>query len=411
MIKKIKQKTSFYGSNNPVYVYYLLVFLEQLSFGLHATIYVLFLLSQNLNLFQVNVVNFVFMVSIFLFELPTGAFADLYGRKKSLILGYLILSFAFYIYFISYSFNMFLLAECIAAIGFTFISGAQEAWIADAVKKQKIQQNIDLVFSHGHIISRFASLLSGLVGAYIGTVSLRIPMELTSFFLFITAIFVFFFVQETYYKQKNLQENTSIKSLITTAKEGIRYASLHRVIMILIIISFLTSFAFQSPNMYWSPRFNELAGNQIWIVGWVWAGISLSMMFGSYLIKSLIKKEKSYTQICIAAMLCLGIPLFISAASNIFSIVLISFLLYEVGRGMHQPIQKGYLNNFLSPHHRATVFSFDSMIGKLGAAVGLLLMGLLAKNTSIQTAWVVSALLILSAIPLYILAGKKNHRS
>lgn len=408
MVKNSTPHVSRYAINNNITIYYIMVFLEDFAFGIHASIYVLFLLSQNLNLFQVNVVNFVFMISCFLFELPTGAFADLYGRKKSLILGYLFLSFAFYLYFISHSFGMFIFAEFIGAIGFTFISGAQEAWIADAVREHTPQKNIDLIFSHGQIIARFAGLISGLIGAYIGTISLRLPMEFTSLFLFITAVFVYFFVRETYTRPKPLQKQVNILSLISTAKEGIRYASFHRIIMLLIIISFLTNFAFQAPNMYWSPRFNELAGNQIWIVGWVWVGVSLSMMIGSYIIKKLLKKEKSYTQISIAAVLCLGIPLFLSASSHIFSIVLVSFLLYEVGRGMHQPIQKSYLNSFLSPTHRATIFSFDSMVGRLGAAIGLLVLGLIANQTSIQTSWIVAAIVILTTIPFYIIAEEYN---
>ena len=403
-IKTFNSKYS--GNKNPVPVYYFLVFLEDLAFGLHASIYVLFLLSQNLNLFQVNVVNFVFMMGCFLFELPTGAFADLYGRKKSLVLGYLLFSFAFYLYFISNSFVMFVLAEAIGAIAFTFISGAQEAWIVDEVKKSTSTKRIDLVFSHGHIISRFAGLLSGLIGAYIGVLSLRIPMLLTAIMLFLTAVYVLFVVKERFIKPEKVQGITRVRSLIVTAKEGIKFASFHKVILMILITSFLTNFAFQAPNMYWSPRFNDLAGNQIWIVGWIWAGMSLSMMTGSYVIRYFINRDKSYTQISIIAILLIGVPLLLSALSNIFSIVLISFLLHEVGRGMHQPIQKGYLNSFLSHSHRATIFSFNSMIGNLGAGTGLLVLGLIAHTISIQFSWIVAAILVLATIPIYIIAKK-----
>lgn len=410
MEQSTQSTTTAFGKHNPVRVYYILAFMEEFALGVHASIYVLFLLSQNLNLFQVNVVNFVFMISCFLFELPTGAIADTFGRKKSLLIGYILFAFGFYIYFTSYSFVMFLVAEMIAAIGYTCLSGAREAWVADEIRQQNLTQKVDVVYSHGSILAQFAALISGVIGAYIGTVGLRLPMLFSSFVMLLTGLFVYFFLFEKFEKPRHLAENTTMKALEKTIREGVAYATLHKTIILLLIAAFFLNFAFQAPNMYWAPRFNELGGNQIWIVGWVWAAISLSMMFGGYIIKKLLQKDKNYTQISIVTIFFLGIPLFLSATSHVFSIVLVSFLLYEIGRGMYQPVQKSYVNSLLQPHVRATVFSLESMVAKLGAATGLLMLGYIANKTDIQFSWIISAILILCTIPLYLFAKRVTDK-
>src|SRR3989338_1793396 len=97
-------------------VYYLLTFLFEFAEGLTAATYVLFLLRQGLDLFQVTLVNLSFMIGIFIFEIPTGAYADYFGRKKSVILSSTFLIIALFIYFVSSNITMFIVAEVIAAL-------------------------------------------------------------------------------------------------------------------------------------------------------------------------------------------------------------------------------------------------------------------------------------------------------
>jgi hypothetical protein len=94
---------------------------------------------------------------------------------------------------------------------------------------------------------------------------------------------------------------------------------------------------------------------------------------------------------------------------NIFYLVLTGFLTHEVGRGMIKPIQKSYLNKHIPSDKRATVLSFESMMGKLGAAGGLVVLGWVGKNYSIQDAWLVSGILILFLIPIYLKVSQNEN--
>src|ERR1019366_4447354 len=89
--------------------------------------YVTFLISKGLNLLEVNLVNFVFFATLFVFEIPTGAFADVFGRKLSFILSCFLFSLGMFLYAIATSFWGFALAEGVAAVGATFASGAFQA--------------------------------------------------------------------------------------------------------------------------------------------------------------------------------------------------------------------------------------------------------------------------------------------
>ena len=79
----------------------------------------------------------------------------------------------------------------------------------------------------------------------------------------------------------------------------------------------------------------------------------LFMMMGGMLVKKLLHKGKRYAEISIITALFLTSPIFAASVSNIFYIALTSFLVYEVGRGMFNPIHKSYMNKYIPSEHRA----------------------------------------------------------
>lgn len=383
-------------------VYYLLTFMNEFSLSLVSAIYVLFLLKQGLDLFEVMLVNLAFMVSIFLFEIPTGAYADFYGRRRSIILSFIFLLFTFLLYYLSDNLWLFILAEVLAAIAFTFSSGALDAWLVDSFGTQEYTGNVDYIFSNAEVIGKSAAIFGGLLGGYIGSVNLALPFGLGAVLIFVTLLIAVFFIHEKFTPKHTPSFSNTFSRIGNVAKDSITYGLKHKVVLWLILSSIVYSFAFMPLNMYWSPRMNELAGNQVWVLGWVWAGMAMFMIVGSYLVKHLLKKEKTYSWIMIATALFLAIPILLASLSNIFAIVLYSFLTYEIGRGMLKPAHKAYLNKFIPSEQRATVLSFDSMMARFGSAVGLLLFGLVAKQAGIQTSWLIAGVALLFLIPIYL---------
>src|SRR6185369_4258736 len=99
-----------------------------------SAIYVTFLIHNGLNLFQVNLVNAIFFLTLFLCEIPTGAFADIFGRKTSFVAACGMLCASMFVYGSSHTFFGFVLAEMLGAVGTTFRSGAFQAWLVDSLK-------------------------------------------------------------------------------------------------------------------------------------------------------------------------------------------------------------------------------------------------------------------------------------
>jgi MFS family permease len=172
--------------------------------------------------------------------------------------------------------------------------------------------------------------------------------------------------------------------------------------------AFLSLFLYQPLNMYWGPRFNAMADNQIWLTGWMWAIMSVFMMAGAYLVRFALKKGKDYTFLMILVSLGIFIPIMISAKTNLLFIAFPAFLVYELARGIDKPVQQAYVNKYAEPEKRATIISFQSMVSSLGAAIGLVFFGWIAKYTSIEISWMFSAGFALILIPVYLIARKKE---
>jgi MFS family permease len=114
--------------------------------------YSLFLLSRGLDLFQINVVLATYLISVFLFEVPTGAVANLAGRKASFLLSCVVRMVAFALYAFADNFAQCVTAEFIDAIGSTLASGALGAWAVDGMRAEGDQRPTDRFFARAQML-------------------------------------------------------------------------------------------------------------------------------------------------------------------------------------------------------------------------------------------------------------------
>lgn len=389
-----------------VSVYYIGTFLTDFAMSLSFTIYSIFLLKSGLDLLQIMIVNSVYMFSIFLFEIPTGAFADAIGRKKSILISAILLTIGLAFYPIFRNFYTFMVAEFLIAIASSFLSGAFDAWMVDTSKSQGFGGKVDFVFSQANIISKVAFIFGGLAGSYLAYIEIGLPFYVGSIVALISYFFYLLTVeQDKSYKFSLIESFAKMKKI---AAKSIKYSLNHSVIFWIVAGGFLAVFIFQPMNMYWAPRFNQMVGDQIWLTGWFWVFMSLMMMIGAFLVRSFLKGEKHYTSIIIIAVFLISVPVITSALSKVIFVALPAFLIYEIGRGIQRPVQQAYLNKYADSEKRATIISFESMVSSLGAGLGLWIFGYIAKNTSIETSWIIAAILGLALIPIYLAARKRE---
>ena len=389
--------------------FYVLKMIASLGASFAFSTYVLFLLDKGLDFFQVNVINLVFMASIFLLEIPTGAFADSLGRKNSVVIGYAAWALAYLVYFVSGSFWMFVLAEILGAVGACFISGAFEAWAVDTLKFKGFEGKLEGVFARGGIYSSVGVVIGAVLGGYIGAVNLALPWLAGAAVLFILFVISQLIMTEPYFKRKPLRLKSTFDEMKKISSASVRYGMAHPIIFNMIIAGFLLGVAVQPWNMYWSPFFKDTLNVDTSVLGWMFAAISLFSMVGMHFASRTLAKLKDRKNVLIFNSALIAITIAISAVIGAPYLAVLFFLMHEIGRGMWGPIDSALMNDHVPSKQRATVISFDSMVSHGGSAIGLFASGLIANNYGIPTSWIIGAVVLLMAIPFLMRIKEKKR--
>src|SRR5580658_9125908 len=155
--------------------YYTVWAVYALANGFLFAVYPLFLRSRGLDQFQMNSVLATYFAVTFLTDVPTGAFADALGRRRSFVLGCALRVAAFMVYFFAHAYPIFLVAEAIDGVGTTFCNGAIDAWGVDALDDAGFVGLKDRLFSRIAQLSSASFMVSAMVGAYVADIDIAYP--------------------------------------------------------------------------------------------------------------------------------------------------------------------------------------------------------------------------------------------
>jgi len=381
--------------------YFCFVFLFELAMSFTFSVYVLFLLSQKMNLLQIGLVNMVFMLASVLLEIPTGAFADTLGRKFSFVASCIMVSIGCFVYFLSHSFCQFILAESLAALGLAFHSGAFQAWVTDSLKYYNYQSPMEKVYSKGDQIAAIARIFGPLIGSFVGRHNLALPWLISAITMLITGIMAYFVIKENYFNRKKIGIKKIILKMKNVATDSFAYGLKNKIVFTIICFDVVQAFCIQSPNMYWQPKFVKLSVSAS-AMGLLFVFFSIATIIGNKIAIWIMKIFKNENLGLVVSHLIAGVGLIVASSFSNFYLVLIPFLIHEGGRGVYGPIKSKYLNEHIPSKQRATIISFDAMCFKVGSVFGLLAMGFITKNISISFAWLLSGvILILGTLILY----------
>lgn len=380
-----------------LWTYWGLEFISNAVVLFHST-YVLYLLSHGLDYLQINLVNTVFMATVLIMEIPTGLVADIFGRKKSLIISFLFSGLAFAFYSQGDSFGDFILAETIAGIGVAFFSGAMEAWVIDSLKASKYTGSIEKVFSRGSILNSLGIIIGGIVGGYIAGFNLGLPFLLASIGMFSVAGLAAWLIKESPHQNGLADKGYGAwKQFRHHAGKSLAIEFRKPQVLAIVCLGIGMQFAVMGPNMLWQPYFSK-QGLDVHAIGWLFGGMMVAVILGNIAVEWLGRRTKqsflfSYGLVGLALISFLWLP-------PLLIPTLTFYLLHEFGRGMYGPLKIAMLNRHVSSERRATVLSFESTILKVGAVAGLLLSGWLAREVSINFSWAISGLSILLLLVL-----------
>lgn len=337
--------------------------------------------------------------------MPTGAYADLKGRKNAFVISCFCFSIACLTYYLSSSFWMFVLAEIIASMYFAFYSGALESWVVDSLKFHGYKGDLKKLFQEKLFKKELQATQAGIIlgvviGGYLATYDLALPWLLSSIATALIGIVCIFVMEENGHIEKSAKISFNlIKSVIS---ESIEYGVKNKTVLYIICFSMIFAFICQPLNMQWQILFKENFKLNTAHLSFIFVGLSLTMFTSSYFSVWFLRIFKNEKQAIILSQVITAIGILFAAKSELFLIVLLSFLTHEFGRGIYQPLKKAYIHHRIPSEKRNTIVSFDSMVSKFGAFLGLIISGYIAKNYSISAAWVFSGLVLLISIPVFL---------
>lgn len=369
--------------NKMVRVFVLAKALERTATSWFFSTYVLFLQSIGLSLLEANLLNTIFMSISTVLDPFTGNWGDRMGQKKIYLLGILFWVTGNFTYGLAKIFIVCALAEGLSAVGKAFISEALESWL----RNQSNEEVAHKALSSAQLWSQIATVPSALLGGYIGSVwGLQWPW----FFGAATGLIVWVIIrwQLKDLPEKKVETNQTVDlNLWTITKKAWKDPVLRQA-----FIAVAALFAcFQPFNMFWPVVFKNISGSGTWL-GSMWIGIALAGALGGFLAKKMKVSSKNLAVV----VLSMGIPMLFPMIPGFWVLTsLTPFLVHEISRSTWVPILFSYTNRRIEDGVRTSVNSLRSAAGTLGAAVGLLVSGILTTWLSPVQVWAVSAIALI----------------
>jgi MFS family permease len=388
-------------------IYYAISGLYTLSASLIWGVNTLFLLNAGLSIFQVFVVNTFFSIAMTLFEIPTGVLADTRGRRNSFLLSTVVLAVGTLGYVFGVQFPVKVLAlgaaSVVMGLGFTFYSGAVEAWLVDGLKAVGYAGSLDQVFARGSFISGAAMLAGTVGGGLLGDVNLALPYLLRAFMLLLLFGLAFFTLHDLGYQPRAITLRAIPSEMKTLAQTSIQAVWKTPGLPLLMLVSSIQS-GFLFWGFYaWPPYFLNLLGREaVWVSGIVAALISLATMAGNAWVEWLARfcGKRSTLMLWSAAAGALAIA-GVGLVNSFWPAVGL-FLLFMAAMGVSTPVRQAYLHKLIPSEQRAAITSFDSMIANAGGSLGQTGLGYVSQMSSIAGGYVLGGLTLAAALPVLV---------
>ncbi|MFW9939269.1 MAG: MFS transporter [Candidatus Thorarchaeota archaeon] len=351
-----------------------------------------FLTWGKLSFVEVMFLQSYFTIMILIFEIPCGAIADYISRKFSLLLGSLITGIAALVYGSYPNILIFATGETLWAFGAALISGTDQAFIFDTLKKLERENDISKVMARNRSFSLFGIAISAPIGSIIGAyLSLNLVMSLM-FFPFIIATLISLTLKEPNHeleKKKSVNYFNVIKSGFTEFKKN-------RILRILafemIATEVLVSFLIWTYQLYL-----EAMNFQLILFGFVSTSLTVIQIVFNNLLANMENKYKNKKKFLQFYTIIPGTG-FILMAMIYFIPVSIPLILIVIGFGFSRSLifTKG-INKEIKTQNRATVISTISMLASLIRAVLYPFIGyLVIFNLSITFLFLGSLIIILA---------------
>jgi len=373
----------------------------------------LFLLDAGLSNLQAFAANAFFTAGMMIFEVPTGVVADTWGRRTSYLLGTVTLAGSTLLYYLLWvadaAFWQWAVVSMLLGLGFTFFSGAVEAWLVDALRFAEYEGGLEAVLGRGQMIGGVAMLGGSVAGGVIAqATSLGVP-----FLLRVGVLLVMFVVAYRLMHDLGFAPEPAIHPLRATRAvfdSSLEYGLKNRPVRWLMLaapfgsgVGIYTFYALQ-------PFLLELYGDPdaYAVAGLAAAVVAGSQILGGYAAPRLRGLFRKRTTPLILGALVSALILALLGVTDSFWLALALLVAWGLVFAADMPIRQAYLNDMIPSQQRATVLSFDSLMGSSGGVVIQPALGKAADVYSYSTSFALGALFQLLAVP-FLLRSRRER--
>lgn len=355
--------------------------------------------SNGLTLTEVFLLQGAFSATIVLSEIPSGYWADVVGRKKSVVIGTVLFTAGFWIYSFSHGFYGFLVAEIIMGAGAAFVSGADSALVYESLVALNETERYKSIEGKRIAVESFSETDASILGGFVAVYSLRLPFVLeaavTTF-----SIFLAISLHEPP-REKSAVNGSHVKQLIDIMK-----FSLHENKKVKWLIIYGSIMGVSTLVLVWlyQPYF-KLVGLPIEWFGIAWAGVNLSTGLFSHSAAAIEKKVGGNLSLILLPIIFVAATTILGSFVSVYALGAI--LLAQFIRGFSRPVLLDYVNRLVESDRRATVLSIKNLIGRLIFVVLSPFIGLICDVLTLPVAIIVWGVIILVSASIAAVCLKK----
>ena len=349
-------------------------------------IIVLFFQNHGLTLTEIMLLQSIYSISVATFEIPSGYIADVFGRKKTIILS-TILSFIGYIVFSFYSgFYAFAIAQVLVGIGGSLISGSDSALIYDTLLETGNKNDYTKIEGKNYAIGNFSEAIAGVFGGLLAVGSIYLPVYVQTGVLFFSIPIAFTLVEPKIQIEKKLEK--SLKNILNVVK----FAMIeNKKIKWLIIYSSTIGVATLSTAWFAQPFFKEIEIPLAYF-GFLWAGLNMTAGITSINAHLFDKKYERVKMLITISLIT--IVLFTALGRNMTNVGIIFIIGIYLIRGIATPILRNAINENTTSNKRATVLSIRSFIIRISFATFAPILGFIGDNYSLSISFYILAIIV-----------------
>jgi MFS family permease len=373
----------------------------------------IFLLDAGLNNLEAFAANAFFTAGMVLFEVPTGIVADTIGRRTSYLMGTVTLAVSTLLYVLLWEieapFWQWAGVSMLLGLGFTFFSGAVEAWLVDALSATKFKGELDTVFARGQIVSGAAMLTGSVAGGVLAEVGgLGLPFVIRGLVLVVMFAVAFRLMHDVGFAPEKGGRPTAEMRKITGAsvEYGLKVPAVRWLMVQALFTGGVGIYAFYALQpylleLYGDPDAYSIAGLTAAIV----AGAQILGGVAAPRIRRLFQRRTSALILTQAASVgaLTGIG-FVDSFYGVIALIVVWGLLFAAT----MPIRQAYINGMIPSRQRATILSFDSLMGSTGGVWAQPILGKVADSSGYASSYLLCAGISAFAIPCLLLSRRQR---